>query len=100
MSTFKWETHFQDTGCEYSPRCQTCPLPKCKHEMSPRELAQLRFNPRRARAVESYRRLMESEAASSQKEIVSLAAAEAGITDRTVYRALESARTTTQPGSA
>lgn len=28
----------KDNGCKYHPRCQTCPFPKCKFEMSRSEL--------------------------------------------------------------
>jgi hypothetical protein len=29
----KWfPTHWADTGCEHSPSCFTCPLPRCKYD--------------------------------------------------------------------
>ena len=28
------DRHPQDQGCQFSDSCLTCPLPKCKHEMS------------------------------------------------------------------
>ena len=100
MSTFKWETHFKDTGCEHSPRCQTCPLPRCKHDMTKTEVTRLTFGLKRARAVDSYRRLRGSNPGLPNTKVIALAAAETGVTDRTVYRALEAARTAAQPGSA
>ena len=24
--------HYEDTGCEVSPSCLTCPLPQCKYD--------------------------------------------------------------------
>lgn len=98
MSTFKWETHFQDTGCEHSPRCQTCPPPKCKYDMTKAEVTRLTFDLQRARAVDSYRRLRGINPELPKTKVIALAAAETGITDRTVYRALQAARTAAQRG--
>ena len=98
MSTFKWEIYFNDTGCEHSPRCQTCPLPKCKHDMTRTEVTRLTFNLNRAIAVDSYRRLRGSNPGLPKTRVVALAAAETGVTDRTIYRALEAARTAAQAG--
>ncbi len=98
MSTFKWEIHFNDTGCEHSPRCQACPLPKCKYDMSRTEVTRLTFDLKRARAVACYRRLRGSNPGLPNTKVVALAAAETGVTDRTVYRALAAARTAAQPG--
>ena len=100
MSTFKWEPHFQDTGCEHSPRCQTCPLPRCKYDMSRSEVTLLTFDSKRARVLDSYRCLRGSNPGLPKTRVVALAAAETGVTDRTVYRALAAARTAAQPGSA
>ena len=25
-------SYYQDTGCEFSPRCQDCPRPKCRYD--------------------------------------------------------------------
>jgi hypothetical protein len=30
-------SHRRDEGCELHPACLTCPLPKCKHDMTPGE---------------------------------------------------------------
>ena len=30
--------NYADTGCEVSPLCEACPLPKCKHDLTPAEL--------------------------------------------------------------
>ena len=100
MTTFKWETHFQDTGCEHSPRCQTRPLPRYKHDMTKTEVTRLTFDLKRARAVDSYRLLRGSNPGLPKTRVVALAAAETGVTDRTVYRALAATRTAAQPGSA
>jgi len=32
---------FQDTGCEFSPRCQECPLRRCRLEMGKAERRRL-----------------------------------------------------------
>jgi len=32
---------YKDDGCEYAPSCLDCPLPKCRHDMTPKELADL-----------------------------------------------------------
>ena len=101
MSTFKWEPHFQDTGCEHSPRCQTCPLPRCKHDMTRTEVTRLTFDLKRARVRSTP--IGASEGATPDcptTRVVALAAAETGVTDRTVYRALAATRTAAQPGSA
>ena len=98
MTTFKWESHFHDTGCQHSPRCQTCPLPRCKYDMTKTEISRLAFAPKRARAVDSYRRLRGSYPGLPTAKLVALAAAEAGVTTRTVYRALEAAMIAIRPG--
>ena len=92
MSTFKWETHFKDTGCQVSPKCQTCPLPKCKHEMTKGESSRLKGWSRRNRALEVYRRLRDADPRRSNREAALLAGAEVGVTARTVQRALAAAR--------
>lgn len=33
-------SHWKDNGCEVAPACLTCPLPKCRHDMSGLELRQ------------------------------------------------------------
>ena len=98
VSMFKWEIYFQDTGCEHFPRCQTCPLPKCNHDMTKTEVTPLRFDSKRARVLDLYRRLRGSDPGLPNMKVIALAAAETGITDRTVYRVLEAARTTNKPG--
>lgn len=35
--------NFRDTGCEVSRLCQACPLPLCKEELTPYELAAARM---------------------------------------------------------
>lgn len=30
-------TNWRDTGCTFAPRCQDCPLPRCKFEMPPKQ---------------------------------------------------------------
>lgn len=27
---------FPDTGCNLAPKCLTCPLPRCKHDLPPK----------------------------------------------------------------
>ena len=34
------QTVFEDTGCEVAPACLACPLPRCKYDMTGRELRQ------------------------------------------------------------
>ncbi len=94
MTTLDWETHFRDTGCKYSPTCQTCPLPKCKYDMNDSERARLKHLARRAKLVQTYQRIKDTSPGPVNGEIAALAAAEAGVTVRTIYRALEAARDT------
>ena len=76
MRTFKWETHFKDTGCQISPRCQTCPLPKCKYDMTKGELTGLQGWSRRARALEIYQTLRDANPEATNQEIARLAGLE------------------------
>ena len=34
------QTVFEDTGCELADACLTCPMPRCKYDMTGRELRQ------------------------------------------------------------
>ena len=100
MDTFRWEAHFEDTGCQLSPSCQECPLPRCKYEMTRAERSSLKGWVQRAKAVEVYRRLRDTDPGPSNRVIARLAAAEVGVTDRTIYRALARARIFDGAGSA
>ena len=39
-------TGYADTGCSVSDLCTQCPLPKCRHEMSPAEQQMSRLQER------------------------------------------------------
>jgi DNA-binding NarL/FixJ family response regulator len=71
------EIEWRDQGCELSPSCLNCPLPKCVEE-EPRGQQRLRMEARKRRMAELRRR------GQSVKEIAGLF----GVSKRTVQRAL------------
>lgn len=48
-------THYRDNGCEVSPRCVECPLPRCRYEL-PGGLSGLRRRGRNANVLAFHRR--------------------------------------------
>ncbi len=38
--------NYADKGCEVAPLCTDCPLPVCKHDMTPEEQASARYQVR------------------------------------------------------
>ena len=72
------EIEWRDQGCELSPSCLNCPLPKCVED-EPRGQQRLRMAARKRRMAE-LRRM-----GKSVKEIAGLF----GVSKRTVQRALE-----------
>ena len=88
MSGIHWEDHFRDTGCEFSPMCQTCPLPMCKHDMAAAEVNRLRHRRRRAVLADRYQSLRKAHPDLTVNKVVALAATEAGVSERTIARAL------------
>jgi DNA-binding CsgD family transcriptional regulator len=76
------KVEWRDEGCELSPSCLNCPLPKCVED-EPRGQQRLRMEARRRRTAELRRR------GQSVKEIAGLF----GVSRRTVQRALENKKT-------
>jgi DNA-binding CsgD family transcriptional regulator len=72
------DIEWRDQGCELSPSCLNCPLPKCVEE-EPRGQQRLRMEARKRRMAELRRR------GQSVKEIAGLF----GVSRRTVQRTLE-----------
>jgi len=75
-------TPYQDDGCEVSPSCLECPLPRCKHD-DPDWYRRMRLNSRDARVLEAQRRDGKSPAQLARQFGVSL---------RTVQRIMRRAR--------
>ena len=92
MTAIHLESHFKDTGCEFSPTCQTCPLPMCKHDMTAAEVNRLRHRKRRSVLAARYQRLRKANPDLTNEKVVALAATEAGVSDRTITRALAATR--------
>ena len=88
MTAVHREDHFKDTGCEFSPLCQTCPLPRCKHDMTRVEVKRLHNQKRQASIAGCYIRLREANPDLTVNKVVALAATEAGVSRRTITRAL------------
>jgi hypothetical protein len=72
------DINWRDWGCEFSPSCLNCPLPRCVED-EPRGQQRLRMDERKKRMME-LRKI-----GKSVKEIAGLF----GVSTRTVQRALE-----------
>lgn len=75
-------SEYQDTGCEVSPSCLRCPLPRCKHD-DPHGVRQQR---QQARDLERAR-IIQAEGLTAAQ-----AAERFGVAERTVFRILERCR--------
>lgn len=71
-------TDYRDTGCEYSPRCQECPLERCVSEMPGYRVS--------IRKQATIARVRDLRFRAGQK--INDIAAALGISKRTVYRFL------------
>ena len=92
MTTFKWETHFEDTGCRLSASCLKCPLPQCVHDLPPGGAAAAKGLIERRRTVEAYTRHRQAHPAALVKDVLELTAAELGISKRAVSWRLAAAK--------
>jgi hypothetical protein len=72
------DINWRDGGCEFSPSCLNCPLPRCVED-EPRGQQRLRMAARKKRMEEL------KQAGKSVKEIAGIF----GVSTRTVQRALE-----------
>ena len=70
---------YRDSGCEFSPSCLRCELPKCQYDMEPIELHRFR-----AERKHAWLRAMAEEGTTTAK-----LAEELGITQRSVQRRLK-----------
>ena len=79
-------TDYRDTGCEVSPSCLRCPLPRCKYDAPPVSARRLTVA-RRDREIVLLRRKYNAP--------VDLLAATYGLTRRHVFRILSASRPAT-----
>jgi DNA invertase Pin-like site-specific DNA recombinase len=78
-----WLDHYHDTGCELQPRCLSCKLPVCKHDLPTRSRAL-------AHAQQRYIAIRQARKASGASYLA--LARQFGCGTRTVYRALHGRR--------
>ena len=79
-------TRYEDDGCEISPSCLSCPLPKCKYD-DPGWVTRARKAARAAKIRSLYAQGL------SQKEV----ARRVGVSKRTVLRTLNGREQDTHP---
>ena len=82
----EWHAHFEDTGCRYSPTCQTCPLPKCKHDMANGELARWLRLERHALIMRVFCRNADAQPGLPLYWLEILTSREVGVSQRTVAK--------------
>ena len=76
---------FRDAGCDWSPSCLGCPLPKCVYDLTPAEKNAYR---RQRRLIRDQAMAMAVFAGVSPETV----ADEEGVTVRTVFRAMKRVR--------
>lgn len=69
----RWEETYEDTGCEFSPRCVECPLPACRYDMPPKQAGM-------------YWRALQLLPLMGQGRTMEELAADIGVSRRTVFR--------------
>ena len=77
-------TLYIDTGCQHSPKCLTCPLPACVHDLLHQgvSLEQAQRDTERANAVAAASETM------PRNKAIAKVAKDYGITKRTMWRIL------------
>ena len=71
-------------GCRFSPSCLDCPLPRCKHEMTPAEVRQHHQRARRERIMDAFARNRTAHPCMAEFWVEWLTARETGVSPRTV----------------
>ena len=71
-------------GCRFSPSCLTCPLPRCKHEMTAAEIGQYQRRARQERIMDAFARNRIANPGMAEYWIEWLTARETGVSPRTV----------------
>lgn len=75
--------HYRDTGCEIAPRCLSCPLPLCRHDLPPKRAGSLM-------------REMQLQVLLDNGHTNNEAAEAMGVSQRTIFRLKELRATTAQ----
>ena len=71
-------------GCRFSPSCLTCPLPRCKHEMTPSEIGKYEHRALQARIIEAFARNRNANPGMAEFWVEWLTAHEIGVSKRIV----------------
>ena len=71
-------------GCRFSPSCMACPLPRCKHEMTPSELGKYQNRAERERIMDAFARNRSAHPGMAEYWIEWLTARETSVSPRTV----------------
>jgi len=70
---------YEDTGCSKAPACLTCPLPVCRHDMSPSDVRAMTVRANDQEKLD----IMRAEGLKAAE-----AAERFNLTERTIYRIL------------
>ena len=71
-------------SCRFSPSCTTCPLPRCKHDMTPSEIGKYEHRAMQTRIIEAFARNRNANPGTAEFWVEWLTAREIGVRKRIV----------------
>ena len=93
--------HYPDEGCDFSPSCLSCPLPRCVEELTPRQVAAVKHSAQADRTAWKLHARVQHliERGISNEAAFAMLAAEDGVTVRSIHRRLNRCQSNSPPPS-